>query len=214
MLTSAYTIWIPSHTNTHVPFSIKFLYLHYLMFKAYIWNTVDSWTIGVRGTDSHAIENPPRTVDSPKLYSQPSVSVRDPPWIPKSSGTHVPYMKWCKTMYTVGLPRLWTPNCGSKIVFGWIYNCKPWGYGGPTVHVLKNNPHISRPMQLKPVQSKGQLYRQLLLLPFGPAQGSYLAKLSSGQVTGTGKNPRQLRAWPWASLSPQYPTAKQQALLD
>lgn len=53
----------------------------------------------------------------------------------------------------------------------------------------EKKPSVSGPVQFKPVLFKGQLYMQLLPLPFDAAQGGHLAKLSSGQVTGTGKNP-------------------------
>lgn len=180
-----------------------------------MWNTVDPWTIEVKGTDSHATENPPIIVDSPKLnYSQPSVSVRDPPlWIPKSSET-------LKSLLGNGVrqrTQLLLHVCGFATaarkcyfwsVFGWIYKCKPWGYGGPTGYLLKNNPRISRPGQFKPVQGL------LLLLPFDPAQGRYLAnKALLWPSHWAWEEPAKLWAWSRASPSPQYLPAEQQALL-
>lgn len=126
-----------------------------------MWNTVDPWKIEVKGTDSHAIENPPITVDSPKLnYSQPSVSVRDPhPWIPRSSKTLKSLLwngvKQCTQLllHICGFATA-ARKCYFWPLFGWIYKCKTWEYGGPTVYLLKHNPHISRPGQFKPVLSK------------------------------------------------------------
>lgn len=50
------------------------------------------------------------------------------------------------------------------------------GYRGLTVFIEKN-PHVCGP-----VSFKGQLYMQLLPVPFDPAQGSHLAELSSWLV--------------------------------
>lgn len=65
-------------------------------------------------------------------------------WIPKSTGAHIPELKWCRTMHTVGPPHLHTPNCRLKTIQVFIAE--------------KKNPGLSGSMQFKPVLSKGQLY--------------------------------------------------------
>lgn len=81
------------------------------------------------------------------------------PWIPRSSKT-LKSLLWngvnqCTQLllHVCGFATA-ARKCYFWPVFGWIYKCKTWGYGGPTVYLLKNNPHISRPGQFKPVLSK------------------------------------------------------------
>lgn len=103
---------------------------------------------------------------------------------------------------------IWIPECGLKILFltcSWLNpQMQNLGIWRANYISFEKIPHVSQTVQFKSVLCKDQLYLQLLPLPFDPAQGSYLPKLSSGQVTGTGKNPWQLWTWSWASPSAQY----------
>ena len=79
--------------------------------------------------------------------------------IPKSVDTQVPYLKWYRTMPTVGLLQLPTPNCGLKMVYLiihwlnlWMQN--PWTWR-TTVFSRKNLP-ISGLMQFKPMLFRGK----------------------------------------------------------
>lgn len=110
--------------------------------------TVYSGITRVRNVDSHAIENPYIISDS-SMLSWLSVATgawfQNPQRIPKSMNAQVPYIKWCRSMYTVNPAHLWTPNWVSKTV----------------PESTENNPHISEPMQVKLVLYKCQLSMSL-----------------------------------------------------
>ena len=149
ILTSAFTIWIPSHTTVHIHFSVKFLYLHSLLFKACMWISWSLNNTGIRGTETCATENPPVTwpplnltivsplypwgID-PEPIPPPYPPPYQNPWMLKSL-----IQNGIKQIHTVGPPHLWVPNRRLKIlcliVTGWICRCKTQRYGG-TVYWL------------------------------------------------------------------------------
>lgn len=61
-----------------------------------------------------------------------------PLWIPKSSDTQVPCIKWRRTIRTVGRgsPTMVWKYCHQSAV-GWIRRCETQGYSGQTVYLLK-----------------------------------------------------------------------------
>ena len=77
-------------------------------------------------------------------------------WIPKSTAVQVPYIKWLRTMYTVGLLYLQIPNCGWKILFLicdwwnlWMQNPGIWM--SDYIFIFNNLQSVSGLMQFKPM---------------------------------------------------------------
>lgn len=82
--------------------------------------------------NSHAVENLHITFDFLKRLSLLLVSTRGLvsglPWIPKFADVQVSYIKWGRTMHTVGPSHQWIPKLGSKIPFAihsWL-NLQLW----------------------------------------------------------------------------------------
>lgn len=75
---------------------------------------------GVGTRTPYTAKNPCKTFDTSNTLSCPSVSTegwfQDPPPIPTSAESLVPYIKWCRSMYTVSPLYLQTPNHGPKTV--------------------------------------------------------------------------------------------------
>lgn len=110
-------------------------------------NAVDLWTTpGVRGTDSLYSWRFVYDFWLPENWVVLRCPWRTRPgtllWIPKSTDAQILYIKWLRTVHTVGPPHLWMRNPGI-----WRPNCIS----------IEKNPCISGPMLFKPLLFKGHL---------------------------------------------------------
>ena len=97
------------------------------------YSAADPWTMGVKDANPRTVKTPRITLESPKTqssqvsmwnlfqdpggYQNPLVLPKIHWCSPKSSDAPVHYIKWCRTVYTVGPPHPQALHHGSKLLF-------------------------------------------------------------------------------------------------